>query len=107
VRPDGAAVIRLDNESDRIYHSAIHLAVAMRLALCGKSSLSEVREYLNRNDLNATEEQIIDVIEEYKSYGYLQEREGRYEAASPLVELVKRSAPSKEHLESKAKPLAI
>ena len=99
-----------DKGSETIYASSAHLAVAMRLAFHGKSSLFELHSYLTKEGVNASLEQVTAVLDEFKSKGYVlakrTDASGRacYDASDSLVKLVKRRAPSRAQFESRGKP---
>ena len=96
-----------DDESGIIYTSPVHLAIGMRLAFHGRSSLSELCSYLGREGLRATEEEIIGVLREYELHGYVVGNDEGYHAQKSLVGLVTKRAPSRAYLESKARPQVI
>jgi hypothetical protein len=102
-----SAIVADRDEGDRIYSSAAHLAIAMKLALYGKASVSELREYLRREGVAVTGNEVMGVLQEFRRCGYVSGDLDGFVAEEPLVEVVKRRAPSKAHLESKARPLAI
>jgi hypothetical protein len=102
-----SAIVANRDEGDRIYSSAAHLAIAMKLALYGKASISELREYLHREGVTATANGIMGVLQEFRRCGYVSGDLDGFVAEGLLVEVVKRRAPSKAQLESKARPLTI
>lgn len=102
-----SAIVANRDEGDSIYSSGAHLAIAMRLALYGKASISELREYLRREGVNVTGNQIIGVLQDFRRCGYVSGNLDGFVAEKSLVEVVKRRAPSKAHLESNARPLVI
>jgi hypothetical protein len=106
-KPYASAVAPNPDEGDRIYSSGAHLAIAMRLALYGGASISELREYLLRESVNATSDRITGVLRDYRRCGYVSGNKERFLAKTSLVEMVKRRAPSKAYLESSARPSII
>lgn len=79
----------------------------MKLALYGKASVSELREYLRREGVNVTTNRILGVLQDFKSYGYVSGNLDGFVAEESLVTLVNTRAPSKAYLESDARPLTI
>jgi hypothetical protein len=106
-KPYAPAVAADRDEGDRIYSSGAHLAIAMRLALYGEASVSELREYLYREGVDATNDRITGVIRDFKRCGYVSGNEKSFLAETALVEVVERRAPSRAYLESNARPLII
>ena len=102
-----SALVANGDEGDRIYSSGAHLAIAMKLALYGKASISDLGEYLRREGVNATNGRIVGVLQDYKRYGYVSGDEDGFFAEKSLVEVVKTRAPSKAYLESDSRPRVI
>jgi len=91
--------------ADRIFTSPTHLAIAMRLAMYGKASTSELGDYLRRMGLSVASISIDSAVSDFKRFGYVSgsATEGLV-AERPLVDAVRRRAPSREHLESNSRP---
>lgn len=106
-RLQASAVVTTGDEGDRIYASGAHLAIAMKLVIYGKASVSELREYLRREDVNVPTNRIMGVLKEFRSYGYVSGNLDGFVAEKSLVEVVMTRAPSKAYLESDARPLTI
>jgi hypothetical protein len=106
-RSYASAALANRNEGEGIYSSGAHLAIAMRLALYGKASIAELREYLRREGVNATSGGITRALQDFRRHGYVSGDEGGFVAEESLVDAVRTRAPSRAHLESTARPLVI